>query len=632
MATRKKRTKLKPGRWWDDETQGELHHRIYDTCTWLKSNDGPRRARFLYDAQLYANRELAGLDAAEYYRAGADREEDPRLNVCRNQVDSVQAKIAKNKPRATFLTEAGDFSLQQKARRLEQFVAGVSYKQKLYQLAQNGFRDSAVFGSGVIKAFGRKVSDKLGEVCIERTYPWELHIDPLEAVYGNPRSLFHTRLVDRGVLLALFAGDEDAQNAIRDASSAQLDGEVSGDRLADQILVVEAWHLPSGPDAGDGRHAIVIEDATLTPTDEQEWNEPRFPFQFLFWSRPLMGFWGTSLVSEIEGLQKEMNELMRKIQLAFYYNAVPTIIAPPKFDKKQLDNDMRGRVVTATNPEAIQFHAPQTINPEVPAHLQRLYQWSYEIAGVSQLSAQSKKPAGLNSGVALAEYNDIESERFMIRGQDYEEFFVGCAELIVMAARQLDAAGLDVEVKAEDRVRRRSFLRKIKWKEVALEHDAFQLKIFPASSLPQSPAGRKAAVESLFMSQMIDKQTAMQLLDFPDLDATLSRELAPYDLVLDQIEIILDEGGYVAPEPFQDLALAIKIGNQTYLRAKIDRVPEERLQKLRDFIDECDRLLKLAEAEAAAKNAPPAPPVIAAPNGAAVMPPGGAPVPPQVIV
>jgi hypothetical protein len=45
------------------------------------------------------------------------------------------------------------------------------------------------------------------------------------------------------------------------------------------------------------------------------------------------------------------------------------------------------------------------------------------------LSAAAQKPAGLDSGKALREYNDIESDRFMTIGQAYERYYLQLAKL-----------------------------------------------------------------------------------------------------------------------------------------------------------------------------------------------------------
>ena len=81
------------------------------------------------------------------------------------------------------------------------------------------------------------------------------------------------------------------------------------------------------------------------------------------------------------------------------------------------------------------FQVTQAVHPELFQHLDRLYNRAYEIAGISQLSAQSKKPGGLTSGIAITEYNDIESERFNIIGQRYENFYKNAARHIIRLAK-----------------------------------------------------------------------------------------------------------------------------------------------------------------------------------------------------
>jgi hypothetical protein len=431
-------------------------------------------------------------------------------------------------------------------------------------------------------------------------------------MHGEPRTLVHQRLVDRHVLASRFAKDKETRASVLDETKtprATFDSHRTGyDAFADQVVVVEAWHLPSYEGADDGSHAIVTEHATLL---SESWGDA-FPFVFFHWSRPQVGFWGSSLVEEVQGLQLEMNELMGKIQTAFWHLAVPWVFneVGSKIEKAHLNNDMKGSIIdySGTMP---QVHTHATVHPEVFQHLDRLYSRAYEVSGISQMSAQGVKPAGLNSGKAQLVYEDIESERFQIKGQDYERGAMKLAWLMVEAAKRLDEAGFDVEVSAEDRRRRRSFLQRIKWSDVDLGDEAFELKIFPSSALPQTPAGRLATVEQLIASGMIDRDAGMQLLDFPDIDSVTSRELAPYDVALDIVEMILDDGEVMSPEPFMNLELSMKIVNQAYLRAKIDRVPEDRLQMLRVWVSQAQSLLT-----------PPAPPT-AAPPVEAVPPNGG---------
>jgi hypothetical protein len=92
---------------------------------------------------------------------------------------------------------------------------------------------------------------------------------------------------------------------------------------------------------------------------------------------------------------------------------------------------------------------------------------------------------------------------------------------------------------------------------------------------------------------------------------------ASIDDLLAVLDEILIKGNYVGPEPFQDLNTGITIFQQAYLRAKIDEVPEDRLELLRIWIESAQAMI------AAAQPTQPAPTPEAAPGPE--MPPEGQP-------
>ena len=110
--------------------------------------------------------------------------------------------------------------------------------------------------------------------------------------------------------------------------------------------------------------------------------------------------------------------------------SVPKLLveASSKIVTAHLNNKIGGIIKYAGTPPT---YAPLGgIPAELFSHLQFLVNKAYEISGISQLSAQSLKPSGLDSGKALREYNDIETERFMSVGMRYEKVFMDAAEII----------------------------------------------------------------------------------------------------------------------------------------------------------------------------------------------------------
>jgi hypothetical protein len=62
--------------------------------------------------------------------------------------------------------------------------------------------------------------------------------------------------------------------------------------------------------------------------------------------------------------------------------------------------------------DPIHTATPPFISDQFIAERAYLIETAYQIAGVSELSAQSEKPGGLDSGKALETMENIESNRF----------------------------------------------------------------------------------------------------------------------------------------------------------------------------------------------------------------------------
>jgi len=397
--------------------------------------------------------------------------------------------------------------------------------------------------------------------------------------------------------------------------------------MRDYVLVVEAWHLPSGKDVGDGRHVITIEKDTLL---DEEYTREYFPFTFFRWSKRLTGFWGQSLTERLIGIQLEINKLLRLIQKAFHLGSAFKVFLEygSKVAKEHLNNEL-GSIVyyTGQKPE---FYAPKVVNEEVFRHLQFLIQSAYEESGVSQLSATSKKPSGLDSGKALREYNDIETERFAITSQEYEASFLETARQYIDLVKELYDEGHDYEAVAESK----RMIEKIKWSEIDIEDNEFILKMFPTSSLPTTPAGKMQYVQELINNGFIPKEYALSLLDFPDLDEYTSLANAGLDNLKKTLYNILNKGLYEAPEPYQDLVGGITMFQNAYLRGKNEDVPESRLELIRKWISNAEAIMSTASQNAqaqeqlmAAEAAPAAPVEPMNPADQGQLPPGAPPIP-----
>jgi hypothetical protein len=599
---------LKSNMWWL-KPKAEVHIDIFEIVSKIHMTTEERRERNLRSLRLYGNQDLVGLAPYSFSTSALPSlpENRVKINIVSSMVDTVSAKISKMKPRITFLTSGGDFSSQENAKKLNKFTLGTFYKNEVYKHHQAAFKDAAVFDIGALKHFIDG-----DEIKTERVLATELYVDDIDAMYGNPQNLYQVKYLHKEVLKKLFpkkvAGIGMSTNAFGNQAMTR-------EGMEDYVVVIESWHL----DGKGGRHVISTDKDTLL---DEPYTRSYFPFTFIRWSNRLTGFWGQSLAERLTGNQIEINKMLRIIQKSFHLGSTFKVLLEhgSRVAKEHLNNDIGSMIYySGTKPD---YFVPQVVHPEYFNHLQFLIQSSYEEAGVSQMSASSRKPAGLESGKALREYNDIETERFALISQAYEASFLDTTRQYIDLVKEMAENGIDYQVTSQSK----RFIESIKWSEVAVDDNEFIMQMFPVSMLPHEPAGRLAFIQELVSNNYIPQEFALKLLDFPDLEGYASLATASIDDLMAALEDILVKGTYNPPEPFQDLATGIKLFQSAYLRSRNEQVPEERLEMLRIWIESAQLMLVSAQ-QPAGPTDPMAQDPTAAPEGQV---PDAASLPPPV--
>ncbi len=82
-------------------------------------------------------------------------------------------------------------------------------------------------------------------------------VDERECIDGEPRRMYSRRYVDRRVLASQFPKHREVIMAAKCEAPLSL-GDWGYDPLEDQLLVVEAWSLPTRTDAEDGRYLCML--------------------------------------------------------------------------------------------------------------------------------------------------------------------------------------------------------------------------------------------------------------------------------------------------------------------------------------------------------------------------------------
>lgn len=595
--------------WWKEKSDIGLAQAVQNVVQTIMQYDGRRQTQYQISARLYGNTDLMGVNGLTYSRVAGNQQNSMRdrisYNVIQSAIDTITAKIAKSRPKPLFLTSGGDYKLQRRAKKLTKFVDGVFYDNNMQRLGPSAFRRAAVNGDGFVHVYAKN-----SKVCYEEVFNHEILVDWMDGLHGSPRQMHRLKNVDRSVAVDMFP---EHRAALVTAPEVSTDLTAVYQNVSDQILLVESWHLPSGKDATDGLHVITCGDTVLF---KEKWEKPRFPFARMRWCPRLTGYFSQGLAEQIQNIQLEVNKLLWVIQRSMHMAGTFKIFVEnsSKIVKEHLSNDI-GAIISYTGQQPT-YLAPPIVPPEIYSHLLTLKNAAYEQAGISQLSAASQKPAGLNSGKALREYNDIESERFMTIGHLYEDFHMDLADLSVMTAKDIYQDDKKLSVKVPGK----RFIESIAWKDVNPEDDSYILKAFPVSSLPSDPEGRLATVQEYMQAGLYGPRVAKRLLDFPDLEAVDDRQDAEEEYLEKIFEKIVEDGEFTPPGPDDNLDLAQELVLEYIAQGKRDNLEEEKMELLRTFNDQL-KVLKLKMEPALV---PPGAP------GSMPAPPMAAPAPPPV--
>jgi hypothetical protein len=582
-----------------------------------------RRQNMLY-AGIYANYPVLGFGINTYTRTqyrynGVSNQ--IVLNATANAIDALVAKITKNRPRPTFTTVDGDYEMKERAEKQQRFVDGQFQACEYFETREGSILDACVYGNGSLCFY--EDPDK-EDIAVDRRFPFETILDDREALYGKPRTRALRKHYDRHVLIENYAKEEDGDDTKTREAKAEIRRVIEGaqrdvdpedfdyDDTCDQVLVYEGWHLRSGRKAKDGKHILCIRGATLLLED---YEEDTFPIEDIAPMRPLFGWWGIGMAEKVSGIQSEINRIMRDIQRSMHLIAKPhwMVENSSKVASAHLDNDI-ATIIRYSGAVPPTVYTPQAMAADVYSHLQFLYRTIYEITGISQLSAQSQIPAGLEraSGIALNTFLNSETERFTAFVHADEQLSKRASEQILRLSRQISKKRRGYKARAM--VPGGGF-EELPWNDVDLG-DKYAIEVFPTSMLPQTPAGKLAFVGEITDRQYLDSDEALELLDWPDTKGFLKRRSAPRRLIERNIAL-MKKGEPITPEPLDNHKLALVLVNQAYHEARIENLPEDRLELLREY-------LVLTEKHMNGNKPPPPPPL---PAGAPPPPPPpGAPV------
>ncbi len=597
--------------WWKADNDKQLAMDLCGTAAYLKTNQLYRIRQLAVDIRLYCGLSVysyAGSNVSKMDRTKSLPDDRPTFNVIQSAEDTLVSRITQNEPSPRFLTNGADYKKRHLAEELNQFVGGEFYRLKAYELGGKRFRDTCTLGTGAIKVY----TGDDEKVALDRVMITDLFVDDNDALNGCPQQLLQLKLVDREKFLAMYSDDRAARRLIESAPEAVPDNSPDSARTtSDQIMVVEGWKLASGADPDQpgyyfGRHTLACVGGVIA--DDKQWKKTRFPFSFMNYADPYLGFWGQGIPTRLFGTQLSINRLMYTIHKSIQLCGVPTWLVPEmgKVPKAYFNNEI-GKVIPYAGgpggrPELAVFNSNA---PDLYEERDRLIEYAFREVGVSNMQSTGQKPAGLNSGEAIRSYDDINSDRFAALSKKYENSYVDLAYLVVEEAMDIAKR----TGKYSTVYPNKDGTKEISLPQMGFLKEAYVIKCFSESMLPKTPAGRIQTVIEQVQSGIITLKEGRRLMNAPDLEDAERLANASEERIFQILDKIVEKGEYTMPDPFLDLQLASTLTVQyinLYLAANLE---EEKADLLRTFFNQVQTLIQASQPPPAPQPVPTANPM-----------------------
>lgn len=520
-----------------------------------------KRAKYRRNLRQYLHTfgfSMTNLDdtsvAGYYSNSSYDREEDTssgiQENVVKSTIDTLVAIMAAQKVRPFFNTVNGTFKDIKLVKAAQQFFDDLFDEQNLHRTITQCFRDACIFDTGVI------FIDPVTKT-VSRIMPWQISFDQREASYNN---LTRCVLKQENFPITLLPFPE-------------LKKQLKGRPISSDVTYFKYWNLNDG--------VLVHYIPELDFYKEESWVSPVLPFIFMNYEIPIKSASSSSIVDILWGIQEAIDAILVKIKdasqlaspLKFFVPEQSTIKAS-KINNRvgevitytALPNQTSAPIVTATEP----FMDPQWLQL-----LDKFKQDAYELVGVSQLSAAMQKPKGLNSGVAISTYEDIELGRMEVQADMIVRIYTDIAKLCIAL------------FPAEDPILPPNRWREdITWADIVAAQDQMIVQFSSAENLSKDPQTRAQQVLMLVQMGVIPQTRVAALMEIPDAVQGYSLANNAIDAVMKVIDNCLSNGDMDVPDYVDQETLLNEILNtQLSLYAAKGNGNQEDIDKLQQLYE-----------------------------------------------
>ena len=517
------------------------YDRIRQKVSYLKSVNENKRYKMLRNLWMYEYDKHITFDDLDRYQSvgyywNGETTNNVNENVIRSCVDTLTSKIACQKVRPFFNSVNGSWKDFELCTQAQQFFDILFDEYNVNDIVTLAFKDACIFERGMIY---------VSNAGIERMLPWTVYTNPAEDSYNrNTELLWECKKYPKALLPF-------------DIKTSQ-----------DLVTYTRYWNT---------KEKVFYTWIPEANYNQVETYEKELPFVQIYYNKPLFGSSCSSVVDVLFGIQDQIDNLIKTCAIAAKRNMPKTYWVPEGTDVKagSLNNEVGQvipyRPIPGASGVPVICDEQRIIDPQYRDLIDKYKQDAYELVGISQLSATSQKPQGLNSGIALSTMENIESDRFETQLNQVIRCYVDLAKKCINI---LDAKEL---ILPQEKTR-----AMLNWEDLISAAKSFNIQFSAAESLSKDPSTKLQQLQSLAQAGIIPQSHIAKYLELPDIESAYNITTNALNAVMSLIKETIegDEVPVIPPyipiptlkEECLNMMLSLRGANYEQNKADIDKL------------------------------------------------------------
>lgn len=437
--------------------EGKLDFYSYKLARYLNRADVDLRN---YDYNYYYITPISLLQDGDLLRA-------PSTNIIKSVIDSLVSKLSNNKVRPFFAPVDGTFKTKKVIRQAQQFFDIYYDKINLNNIISETFKDACIFDIGyiLINPFTFEV-ERVPSYCIEEL-----------SVNGENK-------------VALIKW------------------------IHQPSLALDKYNVATSRQYVNIEMLIKEDEATLYVDEKKVKTVPTtgYPIVNVYYNEPVSNGKTVSIVDELEGIQTQVDLINAKIAATSQLTPANLVFIDEQSGLKASDVNNKDCQIYPVGIQPGNTANPVNVVTPVPfdiswrTMLDFYINKAYDMIGISQLSAQSRKPSGLDSGVALQTMEDIESDRFEVQVNHFINAYIDVTRKLIEIIPE------DFEILPADK-----YQSTMTWATLKEQNNLYKVQYSAATALSKDPAERAKQIIQMSQIGLITPSKAAELMDMPDL-------------------------------------------------------------------------------------------------------------------